>query len=216
MEHHHKEPKFAKPGKMLDIGCGNGWVIYQRKMEGWDVYGVEPGLGAEVGKAHGLDIYHGDLLSAQFPDATFDYIRSNHSFEHIHNPENVMKEIFRILKPNGKVFIGVPNIRSFNAKVFKQYWYYLGAPVHTYNWSDKTLPKFLEKHGFMVEKVIYSAQLIGVLGSWQIFLNRKSGQTSDKGFWVKHIITHPIFGFIAQICNRLRTGDCIEVIAAKQ
>ena len=101
---------------MLDIGCGNGWFIYMMRDKGWDVKGVEPSkAGAEAGRRiANLDIHHGDLLSGNYPSEYFDYIRSNHSFEHIPNPNEVLQEIHRILKPNGKAFIGVPNINSLN------------------------------------------------------------------------------------------------------
>jgi SAM-dependent methyltransferase len=215
LEYKIKDPKFDKPGKMLDLGCGNGWILYQWKERGWDTYGVEPGLlGAETGRRAGLNIHHGDLLSAKYPDSSFDYIRSNHSFEHIYNPTEVLEEIYRVLKPGGSLFIGVPNINSFNAKIFGKYWYYLGAPVHTFNYSDKTLPALLKKYNFSVEKISYN-QHIGLLGSMQIVLNRKSGKTSDEGFLMNFLPFKFIAGILNKIMNFFKAGDCIEIIATK-
>lgn len=203
--------------KMLDIGCGNGWFIKQQQEKGWDIYGVEPSqIAVEVGRRAGLNIHHGDLLSANFETASFDYIRSNHSFEHIYNPDKVLQEIYRILKPEGRLFIGVPNINSFNAMLFKQYWYYLGAPVHTYNYSNKTLTVLLEKYGFIVEKMMYNSCYMGLLGSFQIFLNRKTGKTSEQGFFVNFLPLKSIAGVFSKLLNILHAGDCIEVIAMKK
>ena len=207
----------GKGKKMLDVGCGNGWFIYQWKNRGWDVYGVEPGLnGAKTGRKAGLNIHHGDLLSAKFESESFEYIRLNHSFEHIHNPDEILQEIHRILKPEGTLFIGVPNINSFNGKLFKQYWYYLGAPFHTYSYSDKTLPVFLEKQGFKVKKIMYNSWFMGLLGSFQIFLNRKSGKPSEQGFFIENKLFQTIAGFVSRLTNLFHVGDCIEVIAVKK
>jgi ubiquinone/menaquinone biosynthesis C-methylase UbiE len=201
---------------MLDIGCGNGWFIFHMKNKGWEVHGVEPGLKAvETGRQMGLDINR-NLLSTKFDADSFDYIRLNHSFEHIVNPDEILQEINRILKPSGKLFIGVPNINSLNAKIFREYWYYLGAPQHVYNYSDKTLPLLLQKYGFKIEKIFYNSWFIGMLGSFQIFLNRKSGKTSEQGFSINFKPFQSMAGMISKLTNLFHAGDCIEIIAEKE
>jgi SAM-dependent methyltransferase len=217
LEYKTKDPSFSKPGCMLDIGCGNGWFIYTMRNKGWDVKGVEPSkAGAEAGRRMAnLDIHHGDLLSANYPSGRFDYIRSNHSFEHIPNPNEVLREVHRILKPGGKAFIGVPNINSFNGKVFGPHWYYFGAPVHTFNYSDKTLSELLRKHGFKNIEVKYNSNYNGILGSIQIMLNRNSGKKSHEGFVFNFFPFKVISGLFAKVLNVGKTGDCIEVIFEK-
>lgn len=212
-----KDPVFTSPGRMLDIGCGNGWFIYTMREKGWDVKGVEPSkAGAEAGiKSGKLDIHHGDVISANYPASHFDYIRSNHSFEHIPNPNEVLAEIYRILKPGGIAFIGVPNINSINAKLFGSYWYYLGAPVHTFNYSDKTLPQLLSKNKFRNIQVHYNSNYSGLLGSIQIKLNEGTGKKSDEGFVANFFPFKIIAGFFSKLSNATRQGDCIEVIFQK-
>lgn len=217
MEYETKDPKFSAPGRMLDIGCGNGWFIFKMRKKGWDVKGVEPSkAGAEAGrKMANLDIHHGDLLSANYPSGHFDYIRSNHSFEHIPNPNEILPEIYRILKPGGKVFIGVPNINSFDAKVFGRYWYYFGAPVHTFNYSDKTLPQLALKHRFRDINVKYNSNYNGILGSIQIILNKNSDKKSHEGFVVTFFPFKVLAGLFSTFLNIIKQGDCIEVVLVK-
>ena len=212
-----KDPKFYNPGKILDIGCGNGWTLNEYKQKGWEVAGVEPSeTAAKIGNKAGLNIHSGNLLSANYDDNRFDYIRSNHSFEHIPNPNEVLSEVFRILKSDGKLFIGVPNINGINSKLFKAYWYYLGAPVHTFNYSPSTLTSILEKNGFKVKKVTYNSNYAGILGSIQIYLNRNKNLASDKGFVYNFIPFRIIASIIAKIENLFRIGDCMELIAEKK
>jgi SAM-dependent methyltransferase len=217
MDNSVKEPKFNKPGKILDIGCGNGWVLYQFKLKGWEVYGVEPSkIGSEIGNKAGLNIFNGELLSASFDNLKFDYVRSNHSFEHIHNPNEIINEIHRILKSNGKLLIGIPNINGINAKIFNKYWYYLGAPVHTFNYCEKTITEILNKNGFKIEKINYNSNWSGVLGSIQIYLNRKNQKISHDGFLVNFMPLRFLFNVIAKTQNLFKVGDCIEIIAVKK
>jgi SAM-dependent methyltransferase len=49
-----------------------------------------------------------DITNAPFPDATFDAIICNHVLEHIPDDALAMKELFRILKPNGWAILQVP------------------------------------------------------------------------------------------------------------
>lgn len=210
------DPSFEKPGSILDIGCGNGWKLFEYKQKGWSVRGVEPSkVGSSVGNQAGLNIFNGDLLSAKFEPNSFDYIRSNHSFEHIHNPNDILQEIHKLLKVGGTLFIGVPNIGGYIAKCFKDYWYYLGAPVHTFNYDVDTLSQILIKNGFKVKKVNYSSNFAGILGSIQIYLNRGTDKSSENGFVFNFIPFRIIAGLVSKILNVLRKGDCIEIIATK-
>lgn len=213
-----KDPKFSTPGKILDLGCGSGQYLYSIREKGWDTYGVEiSNTAAELGRHYaGLNIFSGTLLEAAYPNDHFDYIRSNHSFEHIFNPNETLAEIYRILKPTGKLLIGVPNINSFTAKLFGIYWWYLGAPVHTYNYSVKTLSQILEKHNFAVERITYNSDYSGVLGSMQIYLNRNSNRLSTDGRLFSNSLLRVGAQLIAKLIDSFKAGDAIEIICYKK
>lgn len=212
-----KDPKFSHPGRMLDIGCGSGKFLYKMKQKGWEVYGVEISKNAaDLGRnVANLNIFSGEVIHANYPDNYFDYIRLNHSFEHINNPHETLTEIKRILKQDGKLMIGVPNINSLNAKIFKQYWYYLGAPVHTFNYSNKTLPLLLKKHDFKNIHVKYNSNYGGLLGSIQIYLNRNGNKKTDEGTLYNNKLLRVITHQTANITDFFKLGDAIEVNATK-
>ena len=207
-------PRFKRPGTMLDIGCGAGQYLLEMKARGWHVFGAELSQGAaRAGRSAGLDIRGGELMQAGFADAMFDFVRSNHSFEHIPNPGPVLSEIRRVLKPEGRLFIGVPNIDGAMARLFGRYWWYMGLPVHTYSYNPRNLTYLLEHNGFKVERVRYYSDYGGTLGSLQIFANRHRVPHSSDGRIVRSKLLRLPGQYLARLLDLLRLGDCIEVIA---
>lgn len=213
------DPKFHEPftKRVLDFGCGSGSKLYEYKKMGWKTYGVEIDKGAaEYGNTLGLNIFNGSITDAKYPSNFFDYIRSNHSFEHLINPEVILLEMYRILKKDGKIFIGVPNIKSFAFSFFKKYWYYLGIPFHPYSYNMNNLTLLLEKSGFKVISIRYVGNYQGLLGSLQIWLNRRNKKKSNEGIIVNNIFLKIFFHQIAKILNKFKIGDRIEINAVKK
>ena len=55
--------------------------------------------------SHTIDM---DIMDIKFPDNSFDWVICNHVLEHISNDIGAMKELYRVLKPNGKAVLQVP------------------------------------------------------------------------------------------------------------
>jgi SAM-dependent methyltransferase len=211
-----KDPKFEIPGRLLDIGCGSGEFLTLMRAQGWKTQGVEiNAAAARAGRAKGLEIASGSLPDAQLPTASFDYVRASHSLEHMSSPEAVLEEMNRVLKPGGKLLIAVPNCESWNARLFKQYWWHLCPPLHAFNYSVQTLSRLLALHQFRVEKVIFNSDYLGLLGSAQIWRNRKSGKKSSEGLLFSNRPLRIVCGWLALIADFVHRGDMIEVIATK-
>ena len=211
------EPRFEAPGTILDLGCGSGWFLDSMRDRGWKTYGVEISEQAAVlgRESRGLKICSGTLQDAKFSPEFFDYVRANHSFEHISCPNETLDEIHRILKPGGKLLIGVPNINSLSARVFKQYWWHLCAPVHTFNYSRDTLCRMLVKHGFQPGKVSFNSDYFGILGSLQIWVNRNNGRQSMDGMLVNNYFLRFACQWAANLVDLAGQGDMIEILAVK-
>ena len=205
-----------KPRRVfLDLGCGSGAKLYEMKQKGWDVRGVEISSAASAaGNKFELNIFNGTLVDANFKPESFDYIRSNHSFEHLTNPAVNLIEIHKILKPGGKVLIGVPNTKSLTFMFFQRYWYYFCVPVHTYNYNVNNISRLLQDNNFKVIKIRYVGNWQGILGSMKIWLNRKKNNViSLEGRYYDLLAV--IFHQIGRLLNCIHLGDCIEVIAQK-
>lgn len=210
------DPMIAVPGEFLDIGCGSGDYLHVMRKKGWRVRGVEPSsFGASEGTKAGLDIFNGTLLEAKFPSNSFDYVRANHSFEHVSDPVEVLLEINRILKPGGKLFIGIPNIESVPFQIFGRYWWYLGAPVHTYSYGVSNISALLHRSGFALDKIYFNSNYASLLGSLQIYANRDSYRRSSEGWLIRNPLLKVISNIVMWFIDRIRKGDAIEIIASK-
>lgn len=115
--------------KVLDIGCGTGYLLYKLKKLGCEVYGIEPGQQAKIG----IDKYNIPIVIDFFPtdkiNHKFDLIISTLVLEHIEKPEKFIENIKEFLNDNGSVIIGVPDEEPYIASgdistLFHEHWNY--------------------------------------------------------------------------------------------
>jgi SAM-dependent methyltransferase len=211
-----REPEFQEPGRVLDFGCGAGEYLLQRRAEGWACAGVEVSEAAiEVARGEALDVRTTLSGEAGFPDGSFDYVRANHALEHVIDPAAVLREMHRVLKPGGTLFLGVPTNDGMNARLFGPYWWYLGAPVHPVTFSTRGLVGLVRRIGFWVERVSTNSDFGGVAGSLQILLNRNSSRLSSQGVLFRTKVPLVLGHWAARLQDALGMGDKLELIARK-
>jgi len=148
-------PRRRLGGTVLDIGCGSGGFLAFLKTLGWTCYGIEPGLRSRTYAQDvlGLTVHQGTLESCGFPDSFFDVVTLWHVVEHLTNPSAVLREIHRVLKPDGVCVLRTPNIVSWEARCFQGNWYGLDSPRHFFLFSPGTIRAMLEQSGFVVTRL---------------------------------------------------------------
>ncbi len=101
-------------GIVLDIGSGPGSGLLAFKNAGWQVLGIEPDpWRASYSKnVNNIEVFCGKLEAAPFKLKSIDVIILSHVLEHIHNPIQFLKEISKFLKPNGLLYVEVPNLTN--------------------------------------------------------------------------------------------------------
>lgn len=98
-------------GKVLDVGCGYGFLLSRLRSQHRGLYGMDITCGAvRVGKnrINEGNFHHADARKIPFRSDTFDYLICSDVLEHIEGDEAV-KECYRVLKPGGIALITVPN-----------------------------------------------------------------------------------------------------------
>ena len=147
--------KYNGSRKVLDIGCATGLLLNKLQNEGWDSHGVEIcEASAQYARDNfNLNIYNKNLFECNFPDNHFEVIHFSHLIEHVPNPKNFLKEVYRILQPNGYIIVTTPNVEGFFVKIFKSKWR-SAIFQHLFLFSKKSLKKLLIKTGFSILKQI--------------------------------------------------------------
>jgi 2-polyprenyl-3-methyl-5-hydroxy-6-metoxy-1,4-benzoquinol methylase len=147
-------------GKLLDVGAGRGELLRVARQEGWDATGIEtsPTFAEYAARYSGAEVIQKSLEECAFPEGTFDAVVLGAVLEHLYNPGEVVREIARILKPGGALFIDVPNEAGLYFKLGNLYqrlrrrdWVVNLAPTfepyHVFGFTPKSLRALLAKNG---------------------------------------------------------------------
>ncbi|XMO86580.1 class I SAM-dependent methyltransferase [Algibacter sp. AS12] len=179
-------PKFN--GRLLDIGCGK--MPYKEYILGH----------SEVTEYVGLDIEQALVYDIKVkPDFTWDGIKmpfKNNSFscafgtevlEHCPEPEVVLKEVYRILKPGGTFFFTVPFL-----------WNLHEVPHDEYRYTPFSLKRHLENSGFQKIEIKatggWHASMAQMLGLWV----KRSPMSKTKRKWLLYAIK-PIINYLIKL-----------------
>lgn len=139
-------------GSILDIGAGTGDFLSVAKNNGWKTVGVEPSEKAKaIAKKKGVSFVE---QTSKLDNQSFDVISMWHVLEHVPNLENQIKELKRLLKPNGTLIIAVPNFKSFDAKHYGKFWAAYDVPIHFWHFSKSAIKILFDKEEMKLVKVL--------------------------------------------------------------
>jgi len=147
-------PRPARKAALLDVGCGNGDFLRQVEPLGWYAVGLESDPKAHsLAAARKLNVVKGSVPNTGMPDNFFDAVTLNHVIEHVHDPRRVLAELFRLVKPGGRVILTTPNWRSYGAQLFGRYWRGFEPPRHLVLFTPDSLAAAVTKAGFVEPEI---------------------------------------------------------------
>lgn len=143
--------RYKESGSILDIGCGSGGFLRTFKNGNlWKLHGIElaPAMAERAIVNTAAEVFVGDALSAPFAAGSFDLVTCFDVLEHVYDPQPLLRKVLGWLKPGGMFYAMVPNIDSWEARMFGSYWYGLELPRHLFHFSPQSLRRAMESAGF--------------------------------------------------------------------
>ncbi len=154
---HRRLTSAGVPGyRLLDVGCGQGQLIYHLRDLGWTVHGVDVNADtARIARANGLDVVTGDLASCHWPHSSFDVINMGDLIEHVRDPLGTLRCAFRLLSKGGLLLIRTPNaacgFASSTRSLFHAMhlpWPHSEAPYHLHEFTPQGISRLVWRAGF--------------------------------------------------------------------
>lgn len=127
----------SSPASVLDVGCGAGRWLNTFADRGWSTFGIEPATKVAFQR-------HKELHSIP-GEPTFDLVILHQVLEHLRRPGDMLNECAMALKPEGWLFISVPNLDGLP---HHRDWYYcLNGNAHIAAFSHSALKNLLVRAG---------------------------------------------------------------------
>lgn len=161
-------------GKVLDIGCGPGFLLREFRAQGWDVQGTEFSEQSAAHARHtlGLPVVVGDIAELKFEPGSFDAVILWHVLEHMIDPQRTIANVARLLRPGGLLLCAVPNFGSLEARLTRDKWFHLDVPRHLHHFTVQALTSLLAVHDLVIERTSFFALEYDYFSFTQSVLNR--------------------------------------------
>ena len=160
----------TKRGRLLDVGCGDGSFLLAAGAAGWRVTGTE--LNPHPARLLGLDVKES---ITEIGDAEkFDCITMWHTLEHFRDIKSTLTSLERLLSPNGRLIIAIPDNGSLQARLLGAKWLHLDVPRHLYHFDNHSLRVSLAGTGFILQHCWHLELEYSLIGWSQSALNHIS------------------------------------------
>jgi SAM-dependent methyltransferase len=146
-----KVKRFTKlrTGSILDIGAGTGHFVKRLRSMGWQAVGVEV---SDTARDYALDKNGIELLASlsagDFRKGQFDAVTLWHVLEHIHDTEDLLRNISQLIKPGGTLLLALPNCMSADARFYREHWAAYDVPRHLWHFDSRSINILVSRHGF--------------------------------------------------------------------
>jgi len=213
-------PVAGQPRRLLDVGCASGLFLEaMQHYPGWQVEGVELNETAARTTAArlGVPVFAGPLEHARYPGASFDAVTLWDVLEHLHDPLASLRELRRITRPGGVIFVRVPNAASYVARLCGRYWSGYDLPRHMTLLTPATLRRALVQAGFERTLLSYSSgSYLAALHSLRFAMD--DGRLSPRRAEAIHrALLHPVARALAwlpcALADHVADGSNLEVMA---
>lgn len=151
--------KYIRSGRLFDLGAGWGHFMLAGKELGYDVHGVEISEQPYLYCVNELKlpVEHIDFFEMDESNK-FDIVTMWDVLEHIDKANDFLAKCAKLIKPNGYLFLQVPQIDSYFSKKHKDSWKMMGLD-HVNYFGKETIKKILARNGFEVVEIKSSFEI---------------------------------------------------------
>jgi SAM-dependent methyltransferase len=174
------------PGRLLDIGCGDGAFLSLCQSAGWSCYGLELSRKAAARAAlRRLTVLPADWLEQEEEREPFDVITLVNVLETVTNPASLLRQVAGALTPSGLVVIRATNgsfhlpMRTPASWVGSRY----DQAFHLFLYSPQALRSLLEKIGLHTIAIHNSVPSRGPLTPANPWMSRLKWRIGATAFW---------------------------------
>lgn len=202
-------PSQPAPGKILDIGCGDGhWLAVMQSL-GWSVQGIEQDpRRASTARARGVLVWVGNVADYPWDGVPYDVIRLWHVIEHLPEPKTILSRVNPWLRPGGELIVGVPNLNGLMHKVFRKNWSGLEYPKHLFHFTSTGLDRLIRSSGFAQTRIRFL--------SCGTFLDSLGLKFGSKGLRVASSFPVRLASiYLDRFLDLFRASDALEARATK-
>jgi SAM-dependent methyltransferase len=150
------KPRLPGKGRVLEVGCSSGFMLYPLAADGYECVGVEPaGVFGEYVRSRGLRCFDSfdELARDAIAKDGFDVILHAFVLEHIANPLGFLREQVALLRKGGRLVFEIPNsaealITIYDIPEFERFYWIV---AHRWYFSKKSLDYLLGQLGLTFE-----------------------------------------------------------------
>jgi SAM-dependent methyltransferase len=149
----------GKRGILLDVGCGDGFLLsiladrdHSAARGRRPVAGLDFSLDAATSawRDHRVPVICGTLSCAPFADGSCSVVTMFHVLQHLYNPVAYLDAAHRLLSPEGRLIVEVPNAACWQFLLFGDKWHGMDVPRQLLCFRASDLETLLEHCGFEV------------------------------------------------------------------
>ncbi len=143
-------------GLLLDVGCGNGRFLKLASEMGWVVEGIDlDPIAVETARTLGFSVRCGTIEVLNDASERYDVITLSHVIEHVYDPLGLLRDLCRLLKPGGVLWLETPNLNSLGHARFGPAWRGLEPPRHLVLLNPESLTDLIKRAGFSKQKHLW-------------------------------------------------------------
>ena len=139
-------------GPILDVGCGGGLFLRMMKNRGFDVLGLDfsPDAARVAWERNGVRVLVGDLPTAGIEPESCALVTMYHVVEHLLDPPAYLRAAAKVLHPDGRLIVQVPDRDCWEASMLGGNWTGLDVPRHLHVFRTSDMRRLLRSCGFEV------------------------------------------------------------------